>query len=161
MRSATGSGTTVRVEYLIVFSAAFGSRPPLLLQHGGNPGANGVSNFNRNIPSRAESLRVIVPDLPRWFRSNKRFSAQEFPALCSQSGNGRRARILQDMVRHAVTVRWSASGRPRTPRARQARAAIGWLTGICSFRPSGNLATLRAARRHRIDLNVILTKMSF
>jgi 4,5:9,10-diseco-3-hydroxy-5,9,17-trioxoandrosta-1(10),2-diene-4-oate hydrolase len=39
--------------------------PPVLLLHGGGPGASGVSNYSRNIDSLAERLgRVIVPDMP-------------------------------------------------------------------------------------------------
>lgn len=39
--------------------------PPLLLLHGGGPGAGGVSNYSRNLTPLAERLgRVIVPDMP-------------------------------------------------------------------------------------------------
>lgn len=41
-----------------------GSGDPLVLIHGGGPGANGISNYRKNIGHFAQSRRVIVPDLP-------------------------------------------------------------------------------------------------
>ena len=45
--------------------------PPVVLLHGGGPGASGVSNYTRNIDALAERFRVIVPDLPGYGRSTK------------------------------------------------------------------------------------------
>ncbi|MFD7818364.1 alpha/beta fold hydrolase [Streptomyces sp. NPDC059785] len=45
--------------------------PPVLLLHGGGPGASGVSNYHRNITELARQHRVIVPDLPGYGRSTK------------------------------------------------------------------------------------------
>jgi pimeloyl-ACP methyl ester carboxylesterase len=42
----------------------WGSGPPLLMLHGGGPGATGMGNFSQNIAHFAASRRVIVPDLP-------------------------------------------------------------------------------------------------
>ncbi|MBC9731596.1 alpha/beta fold hydrolase [Nocardioides marmotae] len=40
---------------------------PVILIHGGGPGATGWSNYNPNIePIAAPGLRVIAPDLPGW-----------------------------------------------------------------------------------------------
>ncbi|WP_048820521.1 alpha/beta fold hydrolase, partial [Streptomyces ipomoeae] len=64
-------------EYLLdvtdkkIFVAETGDGPPVLLLHGGGPGASGVSNYSRNIAALAKEYRVIVPDLPGYGRSTK------------------------------------------------------------------------------------------
>ncbi|RPE46487.1 2-hydroxy-6-oxonona-2,4-dienedioate hydrolase/4,5:9,10-diseco-3-hydroxy-5,9,17-trioxoandrosta-1(10),2-diene-4-oate hydrolase [Streptomyces sp. Ag109_O5-1] len=64
-------------EYLLdvpgktIFVAETGDGPPVLLLHGGGPGASGVSNYSRNIAELAREYRVIVPDLPGYGRSTK------------------------------------------------------------------------------------------
>ncbi|MFJ7116510.1 alpha/beta fold hydrolase [Streptomyces albogriseolus] len=54
-----------------IFVAETGDGPPVLLLHGGGPGASGVSNYSRNIGELAKRYRVIVPDLPGYGRSTK------------------------------------------------------------------------------------------
>ncbi|MFD8818117.1 alpha/beta fold hydrolase [Streptomyces sp. NPDC059627] len=54
-----------------IFVAETGDGPPVLLLHGGGPGASGVSNYIRNIAELAKEYRVIVPDLPGYGRSGK------------------------------------------------------------------------------------------
>ncbi|MER6328227.1 alpha/beta fold hydrolase [Streptomyces sp. NPDC001034] len=54
-----------------IFVAEAGEGPPVLLLHGGGPGASGVSNYARNIAELAKEHRVIVPDLPGYGRSSK------------------------------------------------------------------------------------------
>ncbi|MGW0653882.1 alpha/beta fold hydrolase [Streptomyces umbrinus] len=54
-----------------IFVAETGEGPPVLLLHGGGPGASGVSNYARNIAELAKEYRVIVPDLPGYGRSTK------------------------------------------------------------------------------------------
>ncbi|MFE0678237.1 alpha/beta fold hydrolase [Streptomyces sp. NPDC058867] len=54
-----------------IFVAETGDGPPVLLLHGGGPGASGVSNYSRNIAELAENHRVLVPDLPGYGRSAK------------------------------------------------------------------------------------------
>ncbi|MBK3575392.1 alpha/beta fold hydrolase [Streptomyces sp. MBT65] len=54
-----------------IFVAETGDGPPVLLLHGGGPGASGVSNYHRNITELAKEYRVIVPDLPGYGRSTK------------------------------------------------------------------------------------------
>jgi 4,5:9,10-diseco-3-hydroxy-5,9,17-trioxoandrosta-1(10),2-diene-4-oate hydrolase len=45
---------------------------PLVLLHGGGPGATGASNYVRNIDAFAEAgYRVLVPDMPGYGRSSK------------------------------------------------------------------------------------------
>jgi 4,5:9,10-diseco-3-hydroxy-5,9,17-trioxoandrosta-1(10),2-diene-4-oate hydrolase len=49
-----------------------GSGEPVVLLHGGGPGASGMSNYVRNVDVLAERFRVIVPDMPGYGRSSKR-----------------------------------------------------------------------------------------
>ncbi|TGJ98374.1 alpha/beta fold hydrolase [Leptospira langatensis] len=44
---------------------------PILMLHGGGPGASGISNYSRNIEALAENFRVIVPDMPGYGGSSK------------------------------------------------------------------------------------------
>lgn len=46
-----------------------GEGDPLLLIHGGGPGAAGLSNYQKNIAHFAQKRRVIVPDLPGFGQS--------------------------------------------------------------------------------------------
>ena len=54
-----------------IFVAEAGDGPPVLLLHGGGPGASGVSNYRCNIAALAEQHRVIVPDLLGYGQSSK------------------------------------------------------------------------------------------
>ncbi|MFB7652943.1 MULTISPECIES: alpha/beta fold hydrolase [unclassified Streptomyces] len=54
-----------------IFVAEVGQGAPVLLLHGGGPGASGASNYSRNIAELAKEFRVIVPDLPGYGRSSK------------------------------------------------------------------------------------------
>jgi 4,5:9,10-diseco-3-hydroxy-5,9,17-trioxoandrosta-1(10),2-diene-4-oate hydrolase len=62
---------TVNVAGKPMFVAEAGDGLPVVMLHGGGPGASGVSNYSRNIDSLAEHFRVIVPDLPGYGRSAK------------------------------------------------------------------------------------------
>ena len=61
----------VRVNGKDIFVADTGTGPPVVLLHGGGPGASGVSNYARNIKPLAQHFRVIVPDMPGYGRSAK------------------------------------------------------------------------------------------
>jgi pimeloyl-ACP methyl ester carboxylesterase len=74
----TQSERTVRVGARDVFlteavAAAGATREmPLVLLHGGGPGATGASNYARNIDAFASAgYRVLVPDMPGYGRSSK------------------------------------------------------------------------------------------
>ncbi|GLP66465.1 4,5-9,10-diseco-3-hydroxy-5,9,17-trioxoandrosta-1 (10),2-diene-4-oate hydrolase [Streptomyces sp. TUS-ST3] len=71
----TGLPTMQETTYDIggrkIFAAETGDGPPVLLLHGGGPGASGVANYARNIAELAKEHRVIVPDLPGYGRSTK------------------------------------------------------------------------------------------
>ena len=62
---------TINVAGKPIFVAEAGNGLPVVMLHGGGPGAAGVSNYSRNIDSLAEHFRVIVPDLPGYGRSAK------------------------------------------------------------------------------------------
>ena len=62
---------TVTVADKPIFLAEAGDGPPLVMLHGGGPGASGVSNYARNIDALAAHFRVIVPDMPGYGRSAK------------------------------------------------------------------------------------------
>ncbi|BBX48646.1 alpha/beta fold hydrolase [Mycobacterium cookii] len=62
---------TVTVAGKPIFVAETGSGAPVVMLHGGGPGASGVSNYSRNIDALAEHFRVIVPDMPGYGRSAK------------------------------------------------------------------------------------------
>ena len=71
MTSNTMIERTVRVNGKEIFVAEEGTGPPIVLLHGGGPGASGVSNYSRNIKPLAQHFRVIVPDMPGYGRSAK------------------------------------------------------------------------------------------
>ncbi len=48
-----------------------GTGHPVVLIHGGGPGATGWRNYSPNIPALAEHFRVIAPDLPGWGDSDE------------------------------------------------------------------------------------------
>jgi 4,5:9,10-diseco-3-hydroxy-5,9,17-trioxoandrosta-1(10),2-diene-4-oate hydrolase len=68
---ATLPGRIVRVASRELYVVEAGAGPPLLLLHGGGPGASGAPNFVRNIPELAAHFRLIIPDLPGYGRSTK------------------------------------------------------------------------------------------
>lgn len=47
-----------------------GAGHPVVLLHGGGPGASGSSNFAPNIVPLAEHFRVLAPDMPGWGESD-------------------------------------------------------------------------------------------
>ena len=67
-------GDTVRVNGSEIFvTDTGGTGQAVVMLHGGGPGASGMSNYSRNIDALADSHRVIVPDMPGYGRSGKRF----------------------------------------------------------------------------------------
>ena len=71
MTAETMTQRVVRVNGKDIFVADTGTGPPVVLLHGGGPGASGMSNYARNIEPLAQHFRVIVPDLPGYGRSAK------------------------------------------------------------------------------------------
>lgn len=80
--SAAGHRTdqTVLVDGRQIFLTAAGpaSGTPVVLLHGGGPGATGASNFSRNLEAlTAAGYRVLVPDLPGYGQSAKRLDRDD------------------------------------------------------------------------------------
>src|SRR5213596_2210425 len=70
-KAADVSTRTVRAGGRELFVAEAGAGAPVVLLHGGGPGATGLSNYARNVNPLAERFRVFVPDLPGYGRSSK------------------------------------------------------------------------------------------
>jgi 4,5:9,10-diseco-3-hydroxy-5,9,17-trioxoandrosta-1(10),2-diene-4-oate hydrolase len=62
---------TIPVGRRKLFVTEAGSGDPVVLLHGGGPGATGASNYSRNIDALAKHFRVIVPDMPGYGQSSK------------------------------------------------------------------------------------------
>ena len=71
MTTAAVREHTVNVAGKPIFVAEAGDGTPVVMLHGGGPGASGVSNYSRNIDALGEHFRVIVPDMPGYGRSVK------------------------------------------------------------------------------------------
>jgi 4,5:9,10-diseco-3-hydroxy-5,9,17-trioxoandrosta-1(10),2-diene-4-oate hydrolase len=71
MSSKTMTERTVRVNGKDIFVTQTGAGAPVVLLHGGGPGASGLSNYARNVDALAQRFRVIVPDMPSYGRSAK------------------------------------------------------------------------------------------
>jgi 4,5:9,10-diseco-3-hydroxy-5,9,17-trioxoandrosta-1(10),2-diene-4-oate hydrolase len=71
MSTTTLTEQIVTVAGKPMFVAEAGDGLPVVMLHGGGPGASGVSNYSRNIDSLAEHFRVVVPDMPGYGRSAK------------------------------------------------------------------------------------------
>ncbi len=67
---STSHTITVNGDTQICYTE-IGAGTPVVLLHGGGPGASGMSNYVRNIDALATRFRVIVPDLPGYGRSSK------------------------------------------------------------------------------------------
>lgn len=67
---------TVAVGASQIHLSEFGAGVPVLMLHGGGPGASGVSNYSRNIDALAAAgFRVLVPDMPGYGKSSKDIDA--------------------------------------------------------------------------------------
>lgn len=64
-------GKTSLVDGKSIHYHDIGSGAPLVLLHGGGPGASGLSNYSRNIEALSSKYRLIVPDLPGYGGSVK------------------------------------------------------------------------------------------
>jgi 2-hydroxy-6-oxonona-2,4-dienedioate hydrolase/4,5:9,10-diseco-3-hydroxy-5,9,17-trioxoandrosta-1(10),2-diene-4-oate hydrolase len=67
----TRTESMVRAGHRKLFVTEAGAGHPVVLLHGGGPGATGVSNYSRNVDALAQQYRVIVPDLPGYGQSSK------------------------------------------------------------------------------------------
>ena len=74
---ASPSARTVALGNRQIHLHEFGAGPPVLMLHGGGPGASGLSNYARNIDALATRFRVLVPDLPGYGGSSKGVNSED------------------------------------------------------------------------------------
>lgn len=60
-----------------IFLSEAGEGYPVVLLHGGGPGASGLSNYSRNIDALARRFRVLVPDMQGYGQSTKGIDRQD------------------------------------------------------------------------------------
>ena len=61
----------VQVGKRTIHLSEMGNGHPVLMLHGGGPGASGLSNYGRNVEALAQNFRVLVPDMPGYGQSTK------------------------------------------------------------------------------------------
>lgn len=71
LANSTLKARTVEVRGRKIHLHEAGEGFPVLMLHGGGPGASGVSNYSRNIDALARHFRVLVPDMPGYGKSSK------------------------------------------------------------------------------------------
>lgn len=54
-----------------IFLSEQGEGFPILMLHGGGPGASGLSNYSKNIDALAKKYRVLIPDMQGYGQSSK------------------------------------------------------------------------------------------
>jgi 4,5:9,10-diseco-3-hydroxy-5,9,17-trioxoandrosta-1(10),2-diene-4-oate hydrolase len=87
---------------------------PVVLLHGGGPGASGWSNFGRNLPVFAERFRTLLVDQPGFGRSDRppvtgnyfRFAADALAGLLKTLGI-ERAHLLGNSLGGGTAVRFA------------------------------------------------------
>jgi 4,5:9,10-diseco-3-hydroxy-5,9,17-trioxoandrosta-1(10),2-diene-4-oate hydrolase len=93
-RVDAGHGEIALSYYEAGTSSSLGGGLPLVMLHGGGPGASSWSNFGSSLPGFAESLRVLMVDQPGFGGSDKpevqgnyyRFAADHVVALLDRLG---------------------------------------------------------------------------
>lgn len=65
------SSRLVRAGNREIHLSEIGTGYPVLMLHGGGPGASGLSNYTRNVHALAQHFRVLVPDMPGFGQSTK------------------------------------------------------------------------------------------
>jgi 4,5:9,10-diseco-3-hydroxy-5,9,17-trioxoandrosta-1(10),2-diene-4-oate hydrolase len=117
------ASTTIAVGNRTIHLVEAGDGPPLLMLHGGGPGASGVSNYSRNIAALARRFRVLVPDLPGYGKSSKELSrtdpvgdlAESMLGLLAELGIGR-ASIVGNSLGGACALRMALERPDRVSR---------------------------------------------
>lgn len=74
---ASPTARTVALGNRQIHLHEFGAGPPVLMLHGGGPGASGQSNYARNIDALTARFRVLVPDLPGYGGSSKGVNSED------------------------------------------------------------------------------------
>jgi pimeloyl-ACP methyl ester carboxylesterase len=65
------TGQYIEADGLRLYYREIGSGPPVVMLHGAGPGADGWGNFRTNVDRLSARHRLILPDLPRFGRSDK------------------------------------------------------------------------------------------
>ena len=60
-----------------IFLTEVGKGTPVLMLHGGGPGASGMSNYVRNTKALSQSFRLLLPDMPGYGQSSKGLNRQD------------------------------------------------------------------------------------
>jgi len=92
--SSSGPGAGLRLHYHEAGPADGGGHLPVVMLHGGGPGATAWSNFGRNLAVLASTFRVLAVDQPGFGRSDKpaehgqffTFSADALAGLLDELG---------------------------------------------------------------------------
>jgi len=133
---------TVLVGRREIYYAEAGTGDPVVLLHGGGPGASGLSNFSRNVDALAQSFRVIVPDMPGYGRSSKGSTTKTRSATshCSFAASSTRSTSV-------ARISWA------TPTAAPPPCAQLWIGRSCGpARPHGpgGIGTTRDSPRRAL-----------
>ena len=96
---------------------------PVVMLHGGGPGASGLSNFRRNLPHFAERFRTLVVDQPGYGKSDKppvtgnyfTFAADALAGLLDELGIGR-VHLVGNSLGGGTAVRFSVNHPERAGR---------------------------------------------
>jgi 4,5:9,10-diseco-3-hydroxy-5,9,17-trioxoandrosta-1(10),2-diene-4-oate hydrolase len=91
-----------------------GTGTPVVMLHGGGPGASGMSNFGRTLPVFAQRFRTIVVDQPGYGKSDKppvqgsyfTFAADALAGLLGELGIGR-VHLVGNSLGGGTAVRFS------------------------------------------------------
>ncbi|GAA5119500.1 alpha/beta fold hydrolase [Haloechinothrix salitolerans] len=79
----------ITVSGMNIHVSEAGVGEPIVLLHGGGPGASGMSNFRTNIANLAARFRLIIVDQPGFGSSSKRLPEdQSYWKTCSQVVHG-------------------------------------------------------------------------
>lgn len=100
-----------------------GEGPPLVMIHGGGPGASGWGNYQRNIDVFAQNHRVLIPDLPGFAKSEKveirtslyRYHADAIRAFMDAVGV-EKAHIVGNSLGGAITLAFALDTPDRADR---------------------------------------------
>jgi len=123
MNGPTRSERAVKVGEREIFVGELGEGAPLVMLHGGGPGASGLGNFSRNTTALAERFRLIVPDLPGYGRSTKALDRNDPFADLARSILGlldaldvRKAHVLGNSLGGACALRLALEAPERVDR---------------------------------------------
>jgi pimeloyl-ACP methyl ester carboxylesterase len=70
-KKPTLSSRLIVVGQRQIYLTEAGKGYPVILLHGGGPGASGLSNYSKNISALAQHFHVLVPDMPGYGASTK------------------------------------------------------------------------------------------